>query len=186
MQHSRERMSLEYDELDTPVGRLTVIVDEAGQLRLVGWHEGHARMARSLELVTHGSGYALAPEPRPSVASRALAAYFQGDLHAIDGLPVAGLGTAFQTQVWRALRSIPCGETISYAELARRIQNPAAVRAVGRANGANPVGIVVPCHRVIGADGTLTGYGGGIERKRWLLEHERALRAPLLPNLSLS
>ena len=83
-------------------------------------------------------------------------------------------GTPFQQAVWRALRRIPTGETLSYAELARRIGRPGAVRAVGRANGANPASIVVPCHRVIGSDGTLTGYGGGIERKRWLLAHERA------------
>jgi methylated-DNA-[protein]-cysteine S-methyltransferase len=83
-------------------------------------------------------------------------------------------GTDFQRTVWRALRQIPCGTTIFYGELARRIGRPAAVRAVGLANGANPVGVVVPCHRVIGSDGSLTGYGGGIERKRWLLAHERA------------
>jgi len=76
--------------------------------------------------------------------------------------------------VWQALRRIPCGEVVSYAALARRVGHPSAVRAVGHANGANPVSIVVPCHRVIGSDGTLTGYGGGIERKRWLLAHERA------------
>jgi methylated-DNA-[protein]-cysteine S-methyltransferase len=84
-------------------------------------------------------------------------------------------GTEFQRAVWNALRSIPCGETLSYGALARRIGRPSAVRAVGLANGANPVGVVVPCHRVIGSDGTLTGYGGGLSRKRWLLEHESAL-----------
>jgi methylated-DNA-[protein]-cysteine S-methyltransferase len=81
-------------------------------------------------------------------------------------------GTPFQQTVWAALREIPCGQTISYATLARRIGRPSAVRAVGLANGANPVGIVIPCHRVIGANGTLTGYGGGLDRKRWLLSHE--------------
>jgi methylated-DNA-[protein]-cysteine S-methyltransferase len=90
-------------------------------------------------------------------------------------------GTDFQRTVWQALRRIPCGTTISYGELARRIGRPAAVRAVGLANGANPVGVVVPCHRVIGADGSLTGYGGGIERKRWLLAHERASASHELP-----
>ena len=98
--------------------------------------------------------------------------YFAGELAAIDTLPVQTGGTAFQREVWRALREIPCGGTVSYAELAERIGRPTAVRAVGLANGSNPVGIVVPCHRVIGANGSLTGYGGGIERKRWLLEHE--------------
>ncbi len=109
----------------------------------------------------------------PSGFTSALRAYFDGDIAAIDALPVADVpGTPFQRSVWRALREIPGGETISYAELARRIGKPAAVRAVGLANGANPIGIVVPCHRVIGSDGTLTGYGGGVERKRWLLAHE--------------
>jgi methylated-DNA-[protein]-cysteine S-methyltransferase len=83
-------------------------------------------------------------------------------------------GTDFQRAVWKALCTVPCGQTLSYGALARRIGRPKAVRAVGLANGANPIGIVVPCHRVIGADGTLTGYGGGLDRKRWLLAHERA------------
>ncbi len=108
----------------------------------------------------------------------ALRAYFAGDLTAIDNLPVETAGTLFQRLVWRALREIPCGQTISYAQLAQRIGRPAAARAVGLANGANPVSIVVPCHRVIGASGSLTGYGGGLERKRWLLTHEDALTSP--------
>jgi methylated-DNA-[protein]-cysteine S-methyltransferase len=111
-------------------------------------------------------------------------AYFAGNLTAIDDLPVATGGTDFQRQVWRALRQIPCGETISYGELARRIDRPAAVRAVGLANGSNPISVVVPCHRVIGSDGSLTGYGGGIERKRWLLTHEQRVAA--VPELSLT
>jgi methylated-DNA-[protein]-cysteine S-methyltransferase len=104
----------------------------------------------------------------------ALERYFAGDLFALDGLPVATNGTAFQQTVWRALRAIPAGTTLSYGALAIRIGKPQAMRAVGLANGANPVGIVVPCHRVIGANGTLTGYGGGLPRKRWLLAHEGA------------
>jgi methylated-DNA-[protein]-cysteine S-methyltransferase len=93
-------------------------------------------------------------------------------------------GTAFQRQIWATLRGIPDGETISYSELARRIGNPAAVRAVGLANGANPIGIVLPCHRVIGSNGSLTGYGGGLARKRWLLQHENALRPDEAPAAS--
>ena len=112
--------------------------------------------------------------PDPGGVSSALKAYFDGELTAIDGLAVCADGTPFQQTVWRALRDIPCGQTISYSTLARRIGRPTAVRAVGLANGSNPVGIVVPCHRVIGANGTLTGYGGGLDRKRWLLAHERA------------
>jgi methylated-DNA-[protein]-cysteine S-methyltransferase len=115
----------------------------------------------------------LTPRSNPGGLTAALRAYFAGDLGAIDGLPVATGGTDFQRAVWAALREIPCGETRSYGELAQRIGHPTAVRAVGLANGANPVAVVVPCHRVIGADGSLTGYGAGIERKRWLLAHER-------------
>jgi methylated-DNA-[protein]-cysteine S-methyltransferase len=100
--------------------------------------------------------------------------YFAGDLGAIDKLPVKTAGTPFQRAVWNALREIPRGATESYGQLAERIGRPTAVRAVGLANGSNPIGIVVPCHRVIGANGSLTGYGGGMERKRWLLDHEGA------------
>lgn len=104
-------------------------------------------------------------------ALRQLGAYFAGELRSFD-LAHEERGTPFQRRVWAELERIPYGETISYAELARRVGNPAAMRAVGAANGRNPVSIVVPCHRVIGANGTLTGYGGGLERKRWLLGHE--------------
>ena len=100
-----------------------------------------------------------------------LQAYFAGELRDFE-LPLAARGTPFQQRVWRALCDIPYGETISYGELARRIGQPAASRAVGLANGQNPLSIVVPCHRVIGANGSLTGYGGGLDRKRWLLAHE--------------
>ena len=115
----------------------------------------------------------LIPSPRSFGPASAIAAYFDGDLHAIDSLPTATEGTPFQKDVWQALREIPTGQTVSYGVLAKYIGKPAAVRAVGLANGANPIGIVVPCHRVIGADGSLTGYGGGLERKRWLLHHEK-------------
>lgn len=99
--------------------------------------------------------------------------YFAGDIGAIDEIPVQTAGTAFQRSVWKELRKIPSGTRISYGKLAVQIARPKAVRAVGLANGANPIGIVVPCHRVSGANGSLTGYLGGLERKRWLLEHER-------------
>jgi methylated-DNA-[protein]-cysteine S-methyltransferase len=98
--------------------------------------------------------------------------YFKGDIAVLSGLPVAASGTPFQNDVWRALRKIKDGTTVSYGELARRIGKPKAVRAVGLANGQNPISIVVPCHRVIGSDGSLTGYGGGLPRKQWLLSHE--------------
>lgn len=98
-------------------------------------------------------------------------AYFAGELQAFD-VPLNMAGTDFQRVVWRELRNIGYGEIISYAELARRVDRPGAARAVGAANGRNPISIIVPCHRVIGADGTLTGYGGGLDRKEWLLRHE--------------
>jgi methylated-DNA-[protein]-cysteine S-methyltransferase len=101
-----------------------------------------------------------------------LKAYFAGTLHVFD-LPLAGHGTEFQQMVWKALRKIPYGSTQTYGELAKRVGNPNASRAVGMANGRNPIGIIVPCHRVIGTNGTLTGYAGGVQRKQWLLEHER-------------
>jgi len=109
-----------------------------------------------------------------------LEAYFDGELSALDTIPVLAKGTPFQQQVWTALRTIPAGTTLSYSALAQQIGRPTAVRAVGLANGSNPIGVVVPCHRVIGANGTLTGYGGGINRKSWLLTHEGAKFTPSL------
>ena len=120
----------------------------------------------------YGQDLSLSNADTPSAARLALEAYFAGELSALDGISTEGAGTDFQRDVWRALRDIPVGQTISYGELARRIDRPKAVRAVGLANGANPIPIVVPCHRVIGANASLTGFGGGLDRKRWLLAHE--------------
>ena len=168
-----EPIDLLVDRLATPIGELGVVADAAGRLCAIEWTDHEDRLERSLRLQYGARGFMLKPAANPAGLTAALDAYFRGDLGAIDGLPVAVGGTDFQRAVWRALRRIPCGETTSYGALARRIGRPAAVRAVGHANGANPVSVVVPCHRVIGADGSLTGYGGGIERKRWLLAHER-------------
>jgi methylated-DNA-[protein]-cysteine S-methyltransferase len=110
----------------------------------------------------------------PREITAALEAYFAGDLRAIDALDVDPQGTGFQQRVWAALRTIPAGTTWSYARLAREVARPSATRAVGAANGRNPIALVVPCHRVIASDGTLGGYGGGLEMKRWLLRHERS------------
>lgn len=164
------------DRLATPIGDLFLIADIEGNLRATFWTEDEQDLRRVMARQYPGHSIHFEPVDDPHGLSTALRAYFAGDLHAIDALPVEGGGTAFQREVWRALRDIPCGTTISYAELARRIRRPAAVRAVGLANGANPIGIVVPCHRVIGSNGSLTGYGGGMERKRWLLDHERQMR----------
>jgi methylated-DNA-[protein]-cysteine S-methyltransferase len=161
-----------HDRFDTPLGELIVICGEDGCLRAVHWND---RNERAADFVRRRYGAAeMEHRPDPGGASSALQAYFAGELTAIDHLPVRADGTPFQQAVWSALREIPAGRTMSYSTLAQRIGRPSAVRAVGLANGANPVGIVVPCHRVIGANGTLTGYGGGLDRKRWLLAHERA------------
>lgn len=168
-----EPLSLLMDRIKTPIGELAIVADEDGRLRAVEWTEHDDRMHQSFRLHYGRNGHVLRSARDPAGLSTALRAYFDGALAAIDGLKVATGGTEFQKSVWKALRSIPCGETISYAMLAKRVGRPKAVRAVGHANGDNPISVVVPCHRVIGTNGSLTGYGGGIERKRWLLAHER-------------
>ncbi|TDQ83272.1 methylated-DNA-[protein]-cysteine S-methyltransferase [Dongia mobilis] len=159
------------DRIPTPIGELVIIADQAGKLRAVDWTDHEGRMLALLARHCR-HGFDLHPRRDPHGLSRALKAYFKGDLAAIEPLETATDGTPFQHAAWRELRRIPAGRAISYAELARRIGRPRAVRATGLANGANPISIVVPCHRVIGSDGSLTGYGGGIHRKRWLLAHE--------------
>jgi methylated-DNA-[protein]-cysteine S-methyltransferase len=160
------------DTLATPIGELVLICDEEGRLRATDWTDYNHRMHRLLARHYGEEHFTLTPAHNPFGLASAMAAYFDGDILAIDSLPVATEGTAFQKSVWQALRSIPAGQTISYGDLAMRVGKPTAIRAVGLANGANPIGIIVPCHRVIGANGSLTGYGGGLERKRWLLNHE--------------
>ncbi|HEY6248489.1 MAG TPA: methylated-DNA--[protein]-cysteine S-methyltransferase [Candidatus Angelobacter sp.] len=160
------------DRINTPIGELFIVLDHAGNLRAVDWADHQTRMRRLLRLHYGENGFRVELPRHPHALTHALSAYFAGELAAIDTLPVQTAGTPFQREVWRELRKIPCGATASYARLAERIGRPAAVRAVGLANGSNPISIVVPCHRVIGSNGSLTGYGGGIERKRWLLQHE--------------
>lgn len=164
-------MTLLTERMRTAVGPLTILTDGDGVLRALGWEDGEARMHRLLE-IQYGCTIRLERNASRSTARAALDGYFAGDLHAIDALPVATGGTPFQRRVWTALRDIPAGSTSCYGELAQRIGCPGAARAVGAANGANPISIVLPCHRVIGAGGRLTGYGGGMTRKQWLLEHE--------------
>ncbi len=166
-----ENLTLEH--LDTPTGPMRIVTDDQGRLRALDWDDHQERMGRLLRRHYGADAIRLRTPSRASAARRALKAYFAGELDALADLQTATGGTDFQRAVWRGLREIPVGHTISYGELARRIGRPAAVRAVGLANGANPIAIVVPCHRVIGADASLTGYGGGLPRKRWLLEHER-------------
>ena len=162
------------DSLATPIGRLIYVCDRDGALRMVDWSDHEARALRLLGIHYGKLGYTLAQQRDPFSLTTRLAAYFAGEIAVIDEIPTATAGTAFQREVWRALRTIPAGTTISYGQLAQRIGRPSAVRAVGLANGSNPIGVVVPCHRVIGANGSLTGYGGGLHRKQWLLAHERA------------
>jgi methylated-DNA-[protein]-cysteine S-methyltransferase len=172
-----EILQLFVHRVDTPTGQMLIVADDNENLRASDWTDHEDRMRRLLRLQYGESGFRLEPARNPNALTDAIDRYFAGELDAIDALPVKTAGTPFQRSVWRALRAIRCGTTVSYAELAQQISRPTAVRAVGLANGSNPVGIVVPCHRVIGSDGSLTGYGSGIERKRWLLAHERANHA---------
>jgi methylated-DNA-[protein]-cysteine S-methyltransferase len=161
------------DEITSPLGRIVIAAHDG---RLCALEFGRARMADQLTARFPGSGRQRARDPF-GISSR-IRAYLSGDLTAVDRIAVETGGTPFQQRVWHALRAIGAGRTMSYAALARTIGHPTAVRAVGSANGRNPISIVVPCHRLIGADGALTGYGGGLWRKRWLLDHEGAADRP--------
>ncbi|HEV8628830.1 MAG TPA: methylated-DNA--[protein]-cysteine S-methyltransferase [Thermoanaerobaculia bacterium] len=158
-------MSAAVARFDSPVGPLTAVVDEQGDLAELSFH-GVPPPA--------GEGGDAAGGPAMKRVRTELQDYFAGRRRDFS-LPLAPRGTVFQRRVWAELCRIPYGATISYRELAARLGNPAACRAVARANATNPIAIVIPCHRVIGADGSLTGYGGGLDRKRWLLEREGAL-----------
>lgn len=162
-------MEAVYTWMESPVGKLLLVADDGGLIELA-FAQGRTAPVIDpawIDSSRIGGGAALR-EP-----VRQLQAFFAGELRDFD-FPLKPRGTAFQQRVWALLREIPFGETISYGELARRVGNPAASRAVGLANGSNPIAIVVPCHRVIGSNGKLTGYGGGLENKRWLLDFERA------------
>jgi methylated-DNA-[protein]-cysteine S-methyltransferase len=165
------------ERVETPTGRMLIVTDDDSRLRALEWEDHEPRMQQLLRRQYGPNAIRLSEVSRPSPASRALQAYFDGELDAVAGLPTVTNGTDFQRTVWAALRRIPSGHTISYGTLATRIGRPTAFRAVGLANGANPIAIVVPCHRVIGTNATLIGYGGGLERKRWLLAHEGARAA---------
>lgn len=160
-------VSLAYGYLDSPIGRL-LVAGNRERLHRIGFPSG--KRARHPEAGWRRDDRAFAD------AFAQLRAYFAGELTRFE-LPLQLAGTPFQNAVWTALRDIPFGETVSYGELAERLGRPTASRAVGAANGANPLPIVLPCHRVVGADGSLTGFGGGIETKRYLLRHERRCAA---------
>jgi methylated-DNA-[protein]-cysteine S-methyltransferase len=164
---------LQLDQIPSPIGVIRLVHDEEGQLRSLDFEDFEAR---NLKLLRRHYGTAeLTRGATPRAVRTALDDYFAGDFAALGRVPIATVGTPFQEAAWAALRAIPAGTTRSYAQQAAAIGRPRAVRAVGRANGDNPVAIVTPCHRVIGAGGELTGFGGGLGRKRWLLEHEGAL-----------
>ena len=162
----------------SPLGTILLVHDAAGHLRALDFHDYETRMRRLLRL--HYGAVSLTRAPAPAHTIAALDRYFAGDFAALEASPVATVGTPFQRTVWQALRTIAVGETRTYGALAAQLGSPGAMRAVGLANGANPVAIVVPCHRVIGANGTLTGFGGGLPRKQWLLDHEGAGNSPRL------
>ena len=170
-------MHLFLDAIASPIGTVLVACDDEARLCALDFADHEPRMRRLLER-SHGDAVTLASKPAPGAIADRVRAYFAGTLSALADVPLRTGGSEFQRAVWGLLRGIPAGGTTSYGRLAAQLGRPAASRAVGHANGANPIAIAIPCHRVIGSNGALTGYAGGLERKRWLLAHEaRALRA---------
>lgn len=166
-------MRLKLDRRESPLGTMLLVTNDDGLLYSLDFEDYESRMQKLLKRYYGSVQLDQGPVTKPIAV--ALDAYFDGDLSALEALCIGPGGTSFQREVWSALRQIPTGTTTSYGQLAVKTGRPAASRAVGLANGANPVAIVVPCHRVIGASGDLTGFGGGLWRKRWLLEHENAI-----------
>jgi methylated-DNA-[protein]-cysteine S-methyltransferase len=166
-------MLLNYDEFESPIGHI-LFASDGDSICMLDFDGYEERMTTLLR--RRFGACEFKKESDPQNLKTRLKAYFGGDLHSLDDVPVRGGGSEFQEQVWRSLREIPAGETWSYGQLARRVNRPQAARAVGHANSQNPIAIIVPCHRVIGASSKLVGYGGGLHRKEWLLRHEGALR----------
>ena len=167
---ARETERFAVDRLKTPIGTALLVTDRDGALRALDWEDYEPRMKELLR--RHYGAFVLTNGRAPQAIRAALSAYFDGDLGGLGAITWRVAGTPFQRKVWTALSKIPVGTTLSYGALASRLKMPRAVRAVGHANGANPISVVVPCHRLIGADGSLVKYGGGLDRKRWLLRHE--------------
>jgi methylated-DNA-[protein]-cysteine S-methyltransferase len=165
--------TFQLDRFETPIGTALLVTGPEGALRALDWQDYAPRMRQLLRLQYGAVVLQDAPAPQP--IRHALAGYFAGDVDRLRSIPCLFAGTPFQRKVWTALQAIPAGSTLSYGALAKKLDAPRAVRAVGHANGSNPISIVIPCHRVIGAAGSLTGYGGGLDRKRWLLQHEGAV-----------
>lgn len=164
-------MLLTIGRVSSPLGDLLLVSDAAGRLHASDFADCEGRLHRLLTRRL-GPDHRLTPGAPPPAVAQALARYFAGEVTAIDAVPVVLGGSDFQNRAWAALREIPAGQRATYGQQARRIGNPAAARAVGSANHDNPCNIIVPCHRIVGADGALTGYAGGLPRKRWLLTHE--------------
>jgi len=158
------------DRLPTPIGTALLVTDASGVLRALDWEEHEPRMRELLRL-QYGA-VVLKDAQSPAELRSALTGYFKGDLDRLKTIKWRVAGTPFQKRVWTALPKIPAGTTMSYGALAAKLKVPNAMRAVGHANGSNPISVVVPCHRLIGSNGSLVKYGGGLERKRWLLRHE--------------
>lgn len=166
--------SLWLSHVSSPIGDILLVTDSEALVALD--YEGYEHRMHRLLAKRYGTFELVESPPTDDNLTKeiinCIQAYLEGNLTAIDNIPVNPGGTAFQSKVWHALRTIPPGKVISYGDLARQLGNPAAVRAVGTTNSLNPISIVLPCHRVIGANGSLTGYAGGLDRKQWLLDHE--------------
>ena len=162
--------TLRLDRLKTPIGLALLVTDDDGVLRALDWEDYEKRMRELLRLQC--GAVELKEAKAPAAMKNSLSAYFKGDLDRLGDIEWRVAGTPFQRQVWNALPKIRAGSTMSYGVLAAKLGSPRAMRAVGHANGSNPISVVLPCHRLIGANGSLVKYGGGLERKRWLLRHE--------------
>ena len=162
--------SFNLDRLSTPIGTALLVTDADGLLRALDWEDYEPRMRQLLRL--HYGAVDLRDARASHDLRAALTGYFKGDLDRLASIKWRVAGTPFQQKVWNALPAIAAGTTLSYGALAAQLGVPRAVRALGHANGSNPISVVLPCHRLIGANGSLVKYGGGIERKRWLLKHE--------------
>ena len=158
------------DRLPTPIGTALLVTDADGLLRALDWEDYEPRMRQLLRL--HYGAVELKNVRAPRELRAALTGYFKGDFDRLAAIQWRVAGTPFQQKVWNALPKIPAGTTMTYGALATRLGSPNAMRAVGHANGSNPISVVIPCHRLIAANGALIKYGSGLERKRWLLAHE--------------
>lgn len=167
--------------IDSPIGKLLAVTNDAQAVCALRFTEAVQQDAPPLPSLlsclphlSPGHPYPLVTSPAPACLGEALTAYFNGQYAALDKVPVQLHGTPFQQRVWSLLRTLPAGTTTTYSELAKRLGNANLARAVGAANAANPIALLIACHRVIGIDGKLTGYAWGINRKTWLLQHEKA------------